>query len=125
MSIYAETITAFNHLLENKPELFSTQDRADLDKLITPLADDTAGMSNALSTWCESLPKIDEALLESQDALFPEVKIERGAGGTPHPEITPEDERKLREQLINVIRRNTPTSLQESKPKPDSTQSSR
>jgi hypothetical protein len=125
MSIYAETITAFNHLLENKPELFSTQERADLDKLIMPLADDMAGMSNALATWCESLPEIDDALLETQDALFPEVRIERGAGGTSHPEITPENERKLREQLINAIRRNNPAPSQESKPNHDSSQSSR
>jgi len=125
MSIYAETITAFTHLLENKPELFSTQDRANLDKLITPLADDTVSMSNALSTWCESLPEIDEALLEIQDTLFPEVKIERGAGGTPHPEITPEKERKLRENLINAIKLNPPASSQESKPNRDSTQPSR
>jgi hypothetical protein len=126
MSNYAKTITAFTHLLENKPELFSTQDRADLDKLITPVADDTVGLSNALLTWCESQSKIDDALLETQDALFPDdVETERGAGGSGYPEMTPEKERTLREQLLNLIRRNKPTPSQDGKPKPDSSQPSR
>lgn len=82
-------------------------------------------MSNALSIWCESQPEIDEALSETQDALFPDkYDTERGAGGAGYPEKTSEDEKKLREQLINAIRRNTPASSHP-KPKPDSSQSSR
>ncbi|MEK8019447.1 MAG: hypothetical protein VSS75_021450 [Candidatus Parabeggiatoa sp.] len=126
MSNYAKTITAFTHLVENKPELFSTRDWANLDKLITPVADETKGLSNALLTWCDSQPEIDEALSETEEALFPDdLETERGAGGTGYPEMTPEKERTLREQLINHIRRNTPAASQDGKPKPDSSQPSR
>jgi hypothetical protein len=125
MSSYIETITAFTHLLENKQALFSTQDWADLDKRMMPFADDTVGLSNEVSAWCESLPEIDDALSETLEVLFPEIAIVKGAGGTGYPEMTAEEERKRREQLINLIRRNAPASSPASKPKPDASQSSR
>ncbi|MFK5968745.1 MAG: hypothetical protein QM487_01290 [Candidatus Marithrix sp.] len=120
MSIYTETIIAFNQLLKDKLGLFSTQDWINLNKLLTPLADDTENMSNALSTWCESHSEIDDALSNVQEHLFPNEAKVKGIAGTPPPKITPEDEKKLREQLLNTIRHNS----SDPKSKPNSTQSS-
>jgi hypothetical protein len=73
-------------------------------------------ISNAIAAWYQDRPHILNAQLAILTPLSSNDAT-KGSGGTPPPEITPEDERKLREQLINAVRRNTPTTSQESKPK--------
>ncbi|MDM8560200.1 hypothetical protein [Candidatus Parabeggiatoa sp. HSG14] len=124
MSFNHQNIQAFIQLLEAQSSLLSSQDKVDLKQLGETLPKAIEPISNAIAAWYQDRPHI----LNTQLAIMTPLSsndITRGAGGTPPPEITPEDERKLREQLINAIRRNTPAASQESKPKTDSSQSSR
>ncbi len=44
-------VAAFIELLNNQPELFSSQDLADLAQLIEPIPDKIEDLSNALAQW--------------------------------------------------------------------------
>lgn len=49
---YEQNVAAFIELLNHQRELFSTQDLADLARLIDPLPDNIENLSNGLVRWC-------------------------------------------------------------------------
>ena len=121
MTKSTQTIIAFVEVLKTQATLLldTTQDLLQLEQQIMTLEDEQNDkMAKAIKSFCKNYPPIREAVRSFSDA-------ERGAGGTPPPEMTPENEKKLREQLINAIRVNIPATSSESKPKPNSNQASR
>ncbi|MDM8563217.1 hypothetical protein QUF54_07675, partial [Candidatus Marithioploca araucensis] len=79
-----------------------------IEKLV---ADQFEEMASAIQAFVRKYPPIRDIVVSAS---------RRGAGGGSPTEITQVDERKLREELINAIRRNNPAPSQESKPKHDS-----
>ena len=114
-SFYERNILTFIKLLEDKPELFSEQDKADPEELNKALTEDVMQNLTTIKAWLKSHPKIYEAHVEILDNLC-DGKLRRGAGGQPAP--PPPSEAELRKQLTNAIRRNKPAATQP-KPKPD------
>jgi hypothetical protein len=99
-----ETIESLMQLLKQQPSLFSTEQRAELLQLLTPLTD-LNKLSSAILEWCKNYPKIEDLLAP----LIKEVKKEtttRSAGGGDTPKPTPEEEERLRGGLLQII--NTP-----------------
>lgn len=96
--MYKETIESFIQLLK-QPQLFSTEQRADLSKLLTPLTT-LKDLSNAIAAWCEKYPEIDRLLIPATQ------EVTMGAGGTNSRELTPKEEEKLKKDLINIINPN-------------------
>jgi predicted nucleic acid-binding protein len=94
--MYKETIESFIQLLKQQPQLFSTEQRADLSKLLTPLTT-LKDLSNAIADWCTKYPEIDRLLTPAIQ------QVTMGAGGTTSPKPTPEEEKKLKEDLIQII----------------------
>ncbi len=117
-SFYEKDIWAFIQVLEHQPELFSEQDKADLNELNKALTKDVMQISKAVKTWLKSRPEIFKAHVEILDNLC-DGKPEpcRGPGGLPVP--PPPSEEELRQQLANAIRQNTSPASQPKKPEPD------
>lgn len=115
MSFDYQNIQAFIQLLETQSHLLSEQDKMDLKQLDETLPAAIQPTSNAIAAWYQTRPH----LLNAQLAILTPLSSNdatKGAGGTGYPEMTVEDERKLQEQLLNVIRVNLPTPSPESQP---------
>ncbi|WP_424102109.1 hypothetical protein [Moorena producens] len=111
MKAEIQVIKNFIKLINTQPDLFSEQDRNELEAIITPLSnDDVDGLADEIDNWCTSHPAIDNAL----NVLLANKAIgEEGPGGTfPTPETKPEDEKNLRETLINELRKSSPPETQ-------------
>jgi len=121
---HQQNIQAFIQLLETPDSLLSEQDKIDLNQLGETLPEAIEPISNAIAAWYRDRPQILNAQVEILTRLSSN-EATKGAGGTGYSEMTVEDERNLRDQLINAIRRNPPTASQESKPNRDSSQPSR
>ncbi len=70
MSFAAQNLVAFVELLETQPSLFSQENFAELEKLISPIPDDIEKISIAIAAWCQQYPNIlteQLALLQNQD----------------------------------------------------------
>ncbi len=130
-TFYERNIWAFTLLLENKPKLFSDQDRIDLNDLDKVLIKNLKQISGAIENWVDSHPgtELEEVYVTYLRAINSARKsvicgdTDRGvekAEGQPAPPPPPEAE--LRQQLTNAIRRNRPASTQ---PKPKSDEKSK
>jgi len=117
MSFDHQNIQAFIQLLETQGGLLSEADQIDLNQLPETLPEAIEPLSNAIAAWYEVRPHIVNAQSAILSGLSKHDET-RGAGGSGYPEMTPENEKKLRDQLINAIRRNTPAASQDGKPKP-------
>jgi len=113
MSFDHQNIQAFIQLLETQNHLLSEQDQVDLTQLDETLPATIQPISNAIAAWYQTRPHILNAQLAILTPLSSNDAT-KGAGGTGYPEMTVEEEKKLQEQLINVIRRNLPTPSPES-----------
>jgi hypothetical protein len=118
-SFYERNIWAFIQVLKHQPDLFSEQDRADLNELNKALTKDVTQISKAVKTWLKSHPKIFKEYVEILDELCKSETC-RGAGGQPAPPPPPEGE--LRKKLTNAIRAKKPAATQ---PKPNSDEKSK
>ncbi|HID99812.1 MAG TPA: hypothetical protein EYP59_05935 [Thiotrichaceae bacterium] len=115
MSFDHQNIQAFIQLLETQGGLLSEADQIDLNQLPETLPEAIEPLSNAIAAWYEVRPHI----VNAQSAILSGLsKHDETRGGSGYPEMTPENEKKLRDQLINAIRRNTPAASQDGKPKP-------
>ncbi len=124
MSFNHQNIQAFIQLLETQSSLLSNQDKIDLNQLGDTLPEAIEPISNAIAAWYQDRPQILDAQLAILTPLSSNDAT-KGVGDRSLPEMTPENERKLREDLINAIRRNSPAPSQDSKPnKHDSTKPS-
>lgn len=63
LSDYEENIITFVYLVQTKPELFTAEDHADLEDLLSTLPDDVEEISNSIALWCEEHPPILDAIL--------------------------------------------------------------
>jgi hypothetical protein len=63
MSLNEPKIAAFIQLIQEKPSLFSPQDRASLWQLASTLPNDTEQISSAIAEWCQSRESIRNELL--------------------------------------------------------------
>jgi hypothetical protein len=127
MSFHHQNVKAFIRLLETQSSLLSNQDKVDLNRLGDTLPKEIEPISNIISAWYQDRPEILDAQLAILAPMYRgETTKEKGPGDTPLAEISPEEEKKLRELLENEIRRVCDNaSSQESKPDKDPTQSSR
>ncbi|NEO14419.1 MULTISPECIES: hypothetical protein [unclassified Moorena] len=108
MTFAQKNVKAFIHLLQNTPGLFNTQDRQTLAEKIP---EDIEEISELILDWCdEQLPEINDALQQVRRSFPDDEPIkELGPGGTfPTPETKAEDEKNLRETLINELRKSSP-----------------
>jgi hypothetical protein len=84
--------------------LFSDQDRANLDQLVTKLPDDEEKISEAIASWYEKHPKILDAQLEILNTLLTdELNASRSIAGASALAET-EAEKDYRKELIDAIR---------------------
>ena len=70
MSFAGQNLAAFVELLKTQPSLFSQENFAELEKLISPIPDDVEQISIAIAAWCQQHPNIlteQLALLQNQD----------------------------------------------------------
>ena len=113
MTFAYKNIKAFIYLLQNTPELFSTQDR---QTIVDKIPEDIESISEILLAWCKQRPEINDTLRQVHRNLTDdEPQFMRGAGGTfPDAKTQAEDEKNLREALLNNLRQ---SSLPET-PKP-------
>jgi len=114
-------ILAFMHLLQKQPQLFSEEQRAQLEELLKKQGNLT-GLSNVIEMWCRLHPHhIDWQLANLLDiglvGLIPSSAsmgfpfsfarvgaVFGAAGGGGNEAPSPEELEKLREELINIIR---------------------
>jgi hypothetical protein len=109
-----QTITIFTDLLTTQPDLFAQAfpDLAGLEQTVKALADDqVAEIENAIWSFC----KKQKAIIK---AVRFRLEKDKSMAGIPTSSITPAEDKTLRKQLLNAMRRftsPTPTS-QPSKP---------
>ncbi|MBD2514721.1 hypothetical protein H6G93_06800 [Nostoc sp. FACHB-973] len=96
MSPYEENILTFVYILQNQPELLTTEDRTDVLELLANIPDDVEEISNAIALWYETRPQILDAILnvpvEDLDSL-------RAAGGNKTP-ITGSESKDMIENSV-------------------------
>lgn len=70
-SFHEQNVTAFIQLLNSQRLLFSSQDLAELNQLISPLPDDIEKLSQAIASWCqqEDHSQILDALIQMRQTL--------------------------------------------------------
>ncbi|NEO11894.1 MULTISPECIES: hypothetical protein [unclassified Moorena] len=106
MNTEIQAIGNFIKLINTQPDLFSEQDRNELEAIITPLSNhDVEGLADEIDNWCTSDPVIDDAL----DVLLASQAIgELGPGGTfPTHKTKAEDEKNLGETVDNEVRKSS------------------
>ncbi|NEQ80459.1 hypothetical protein [Moorena bouillonii] len=107
----------FNSII-NTGLLFSEQDRNEIEAIFNSLAnDDVEGLADEIDKWCTSHPVIDDALdvlLTSQSCnLLASQSGRRAAGGKfPTDKTKAEEEKNLKETLINELRKSSPPETQ-------------
>ncbi len=93
LSFPEQNVEAFIELLTHQRSLFTSEDLAELEQLVTPLPDELEELSKAIFHWCEQHPHIDEAQLKLLCNHFGEK-----APGSQESNIP-----KSKEQLNKVI----------------------
>lgn len=78
MSFEQENLAAFMELLETQPTLFSPENIAELEQLISPLPDDIETLSMTVASWCQQHPII----LNGQMSILKEYSLKQN---TPPP----------------------------------------
>ncbi len=112
MSLDQQKIEAFIQLIKSQSSLFSSQDQADLWKLVLTLPNNVEEIANAIADWSHPRNHIWNALvpLVGQSS----GGVTRGPAKNPAP-INPKD---YDEMLINAMRESFPAS----EPQPPSSQ---
>ncbi|EGJ34737.1 MULTISPECIES: hypothetical protein [Moorena] len=101
-----QEIGNFIKLINSQPDIFSEQDRNELEAIITPLSNhDVEGLLDKIENWCKSNPVIDDAL----NVLVGSQPIrEKGIGGTvATPEAKADYEKNVKEELLNALRKSS------------------
>ena len=97
-------LLAFQQLLNTQPELLKDSERRELEALIISLPNDTKQLADAIAPWCASHSEINNALMQ----ILVGEKVRGIAGTYPSPETKSEDEKNLREELLNALRQSSP-----------------
>jgi hypothetical protein len=110
-----KTIQDFIDLLQKQPDLFSAEDRVELEVLCPTWPNDYQEIADAIAIWSESRPAIYEQLVampERESNWESELKLPGKGNSVPQPK--PEE---YKGQLLNAIHRNfTPSPSQPSTP---------
>jgi uncharacterized protein YhjY with autotransporter beta-barrel domain len=103
MSFHNQNIKAFIELLESKRSLFSAQDRASLNQLVSNLPEDEEKISEAIASWYEQRPKILDAHLDILNTLLTdEINASRSLAATI-ARAESEADKDYRKRLLNAI----------------------
>lgn len=97
-------LSAFQQLLNTQPELFKDSERRELEALIASLPNDTEQLADAIARWCASHSEINNVLMQ----ILAGEKVRGIVGTYPSPETKTEDEKNLRETLLNSLRQSSP-----------------
>ncbi|QSJ20707.1 CHAT domain-containing protein [Nostoc sp. UHCC 0702] len=92
-----ENILNFIYILQNQPELLTTEDRADILELLATLADDVEEISDAIALWYKTRPQILDAIL---NIPIENLDSSRAAEGR-RTSITDAEIKELIENLLN------------------------
>ncbi|MEG4117137.1 Rpn family recombination-promoting nuclease/putative transposase [Microcoleus sp. N9_B4] len=79
MSLSEQKIDSFIELLTQQRSLFSAEQLTELAQLIEPLSDESDVLSEAISTWAENYPSIQEAQAKLLEPLPPAKASEKAA----------------------------------------------
>jgi hypothetical protein len=115
-------LKAFKQLLIDCPEMFQKSDWAELEALITPLPDDAAQLTNAITNWCTSHSQIYAGMMAKVALMSSSYessgdKCFRWIGGIPSmPIINPDDLKNQKEALLNAIRNSSKAENSSSTP---------
>ncbi len=101
LSPYEETILDFVYIVQNQPELFTAEDRADFAELIATLPEDVEEISNQIALWCETRPHILDAIFALPIGESDSV---RAAGGRN----TPLTGKESKDAIENTVRESIP-----------------
>ncbi len=101
-------LSAFQQLLNTQPELFKDSERTELEALITSLPNDTEQLADAIARWCNSHSEINQALMQIMTGSFTSEGVRGIAGTFSTSETKTEDEKNLRETLLNSLRQSSP-----------------
>ncbi|OQW91016.1 MAG: hypothetical protein BWK78_05700 [Thiotrichaceae bacterium IS1] len=123
MNTTQKTITVFNDLLTTQPNLFAQAlpELVELEATVKALADN---QEEEIAKAIRSFGKKQTAI---RDVVMSRLGKDKGMTGIPTSRPTPEEDKILRKQLLNAMRRftsSTPTS-QPSKPNHEPTKPSR
>ena len=97
-------LSVFQQLLNTQPKLFKDSERRELEALIASLPNDTEQLADTIAHWCAAHSEINHALME----ILAGEKVRGIAGTYPSPETKIEDEKNLRETLLNSLRQSSP-----------------
>ncbi|MDZ8189793.1 MAG: hypothetical protein RMX96_33780 [Nostoc sp. ChiSLP02] len=116
MSIYKNSVKAFNQLLDSQSKLISTPDWEELEKLRSQLPEDDEEISEIIENWLQpqSRSQLLEAYkqnLQSLSAASP-INIDRNIGIANSKSQTPANQpsESSKELTENAIKRNSPLS---------------
>jgi hypothetical protein len=101
MSLEDKMIQDFIQLVETQWPLFADY-QGELEALVKNLPSDKEGMSDAIASWCESHPSVQDAMSESQEG----DRVPGTQGNAPPPP----DPKIYQEMLQNKIRRHQSSS---------------
>jgi hypothetical protein len=79
MSLPEQKIDSFIELLTQQRSLFGSEQLTELAQLIEPLSDEIDVLSEAISSWAENYPSIQEAQAKLLEPLPPAKASEKAA----------------------------------------------
>jgi len=102
MSLPEQNIDSFIELLTQQRSLFSAEQLTELAQLIEPLSDEIDVLSEAISSWAENYPSIQEAQAQLLEPLPPAKASEKAAvsGETSESQLR---DRLNKQALTNAI----------------------
>ena len=114
MSNYENSISAFCQVLDDKFDLLSTQDWADLHQRMINLSDDPEEISEEIDQWLEFHPEISTAYEEQlrKASTDSSVNLKKGLGVANSKSPTPANQPSpaAKDMIINHILRHSPPS---------------
>ncbi|EDX78363.1 hypothetical protein MC7420_7016 [Coleofasciculus chthonoplastes PCC 7420] len=120
MSDYENSISAFCQVLDDKSDLLSTQDWADLHQRMINLSDDTEEIIEEIDQWLESHPEISTAYDEQlrKASTDSSVNLNNGLGVANSKSPTPANQQSpaAKDMIINHILRHSPPSTPQTNP---------
>ena len=93
---------AFINVIEQQPELFSSNDRQDLVEKSSTWSNEPEKLDNSIGQWLKARPNIRTVALKSLSGQESDRSDRLPGNGTKAPEIKPEDYKPM---LLNAIHR--------------------
>jgi transposase len=103
MSLPEQKIDSFIELLTQQPSLFGAEQLTELAQLIEPLSDEIDVLSEAISSWAENYPSIQQAQAQLLEPLPPIAKASEKAAVTRENSESQLRDRLNKQALKNAI----------------------